>query len=421
VDVPAWRGCDDPGMTDSAPWRTAVGTVPGSRRPAPRTATRSSRGRAPALPDAAQWGLLAAFVLFVGLGLALRLPHSPLQSCLAAAVALGCGFALLRVPARWGVPVMVAATAGVAGLGNAASSNVGWFSVCVLACWAALTAPRPHTLAYLGGALALFGAEALWAERDPGWAAWATGTIFTVVAGLLIRHNLDLVDRLRTAQAGLADRTRDEERNRIARELHDVIGHSLTVVALNVASARMSVKYEPADAERALLEAERLVQQTLDEVRSTVGLLRVNDERTTPATAPLPKLTDVKTLVSQSRQAGSDIRCTLRGDLGLPPATVGLAAYRIVQEALTNAAKHAPGVPVELSLTVERGAVDLVVTNTRPTGAFPPGGEPGIGTLSMQERAEAVGGTLSVGASGAAWEVRAALPLQQPRGTRAVP
>jgi signal transduction histidine kinase len=365
--------------------------------------------------------LLAAFVLFVGLGLALRLPHSPLQSYLAAAVALGCGFALLRVPARWGVPVMGAATAGVAGLGTAASSNVGWFSVCVLACWAALTAPRPHTLAYLGGALALFGAEALWAQRDPGWAAWATGTIFTVVAGLLIRHNLDLVERLRTAQAGLAERTRAEERNRIARELHDVIGHSLTVVALNVASARMSVKYEPADAERALLEAERLVQQTLDEVRSTVGLLRVNDERETAATAPLPKLTDVETLVGQSRQAGSDIRCTVQGDLGLPPATVGLAAYRIVQEALTNAAKHAPGAPVELSLTVERGALDLVVTNTRPTGAFRPGGEPGIGTLSMQERAEAVGGTLSVGASGAVWEVRAVLPLQQARRTRAAP
>jgi signal transduction histidine kinase len=407
-------------MTDSAQYGTGVGTTVRGSRAAPQPVARPARGPAQPLPDAAQWGLLAAFVLFVGLGLALRLPHSPLQSCLAAAVALAGGFAVLWVPARWAVLVMGAATAGVACLGNATPSNVGWFSVCVLACWAALTAPRPHAIAYLTGALALFGAEALWAQRDPGWAAWAMGTVFSVVAALLIRHSLELVERLRIAQAGLADRARVEERNRIARELHDVIGHSLTVVALNVASARMSVKYEPADAERALLEAERLVRQTLGEVRTTVGLLRVDDEGKAPATAPLPKLADVEALAGQFRQAGGDVRCIVQGDLGAPPATVGLAAYRIVQEALTNAAKHAPGVPVELSITVEPEAVDVVVTNTCPTGALGPSGAPGTGMLSMQERAAAVGGTLSAGASGSGWKVRAVLPLPPARGTRAV-
>src|SRR4051794_29566145 len=161
-----------------------------------RAEARPPRRPPEALPDAAQWGLLAAFVLFVCLGLAMRLPQSPLQSCLAAAAALACGLALLRVPAQWGVPVMAAAIAGVAGLAHATPSNVGWFSMCVLGCWAALTAPRSHTIVYLGGALALFGAEAL-ARPDPGWAAWAIGTVFSVVAALLIRHSVDLVARLR--------------------------------------------------------------------------------------------------------------------------------------------------------------------------------------------------------------------------------
>jgi signal transduction histidine kinase len=416
---PPCGGRNGPYMTDSTlPPGGAGAAVGGSHRAVLRPVPREP---APVLPDSAEWGLLAAFVLFVGLGLALRLPHSPLRSCVAAAVALACGVALLWVPARWRVLVMAVAMAGVVGLGNAMASNVGWFSVCVLACWAALTAPRPHTMAFLAGALAVFGAEALWAQHDPGWAAWGMGTLFTVVAALLVRHNLDLVERLRTAQAGLAERSRAEERNRIAGELHDVIGHSLTVVALNVASARMSVKYEPEDAERALVEAERLVRQTLDEVRTTVGILRVDDEGEMRATAPLPTLTDVQALVNQSRQAGSDVRCTFQGNLATPPATVGLAAYRIVQEALTNTSKHAPSAPVELSIKVQRDVVDLVVTNPSPTGGFQPTGDTGIGTLNMQERAEAVGGSLSVGASGGVWEVRAVLPLLGAGRSRAVP
>jgi len=385
--------------------------------PAPtRTAVPS-----PALPEAAQWGLFAAFVLFVGLGVALRLPDSPARSGAAAAVALAAGFALLRVPTQWRVLVVAVAAAGVAVLGNGTASNVGWFAVCVLAFWAALSAPRRHALGFLICTLALFAAEALWAEHDPGWAAWAVGTLCAAGAALLIRHNLDLVDKLRTAQAAVADRSRAEERNRIARELHDVIGHSLTVVALNVASARMSVRYEPADAERALLDAERLVRETLDEVRTTVGVLRVDEGARASAAVPLPTLADVEALVDRSRQAGSDIRCRVDGDLAAPPGTVGLAAYRIVQEALTNAAKHAPGSPVQLSIMVERGAVRVVVTNETPTGAVAPDSEPGIGTFGMRERAEAVGGSLFVGADGEVWEVRAVLPLRRDRPTGATP
>jgi signal transduction histidine kinase len=376
------------------------GTRPVPAEAEPRTAVP---------PEAVLWGLFSAFGLFVVLGLALRLPGSPVQSSLAAAGSLVCGLAALRMPPARVVLVLGAATVGVAVLGNAMASNVGWFAVCALGSWCALTAPRSHTVAYLAGVLAVFGAEALWAQRDPGWTAWALGTTFSVSASLLIQHNRSLVAELRAAQAGLADRARAAERNRIAGELHDVIGHSLTVVLLHVASARMAVEHDPADAGRALVEAERLGRRTLDEVRATVGMLRLNGEAPSAGNAPLPGLPDLDALVTQFGDAGASIHCTVDGDLTLPPATVGLAVYRIVQEALTNAAKHAPGLTVRLAVTVDRGAVEVVVSNSRAgAGAS---ARPGIGLLTMQERAEAVGGTLAVNSADQLWEIRAVFPL----------
>src|ERR1700712_1636431 len=100
------------------------------------------------------------------------------------------------------------------------------------------------------------------------------GVSLTIAATALIRHQLTLVAQLQAMQADLDRRSRAEERNRIARELHDVIAHSLTVTLLHVSSARLAVEHDPQDAVRALLEAERLGRESLAEVRATVGLLR---------------------------------------------------------------------------------------------------------------------------------------------------
>ena len=140
------------------------------------------------------------------------------------------------------------ATAGIAVLGNGMSSNIGWFAVCLLAGWCVLAGSRREGLAYWAGAMLLFAAEWLWGQPDPGWGAWLAGTTLTVAFSLLIRHDRDLLRRLRLAQAGLAERARAQERNRIARELHDVIGHTLTVSLLHVQSARLAVEHDPADA-----------------------------------------------------------------------------------------------------------------------------------------------------------------------------
>src|SRR5260370_1288956 len=133
--------------------------------------------------------------------------------------------------------------------------------------WWVVTGSRRDGLAIWAGTMILFGAEWLWIRADPGWGAWLTGTTLTIVFSLLIRHERDLLGQLRRAQASLAEQARTQERNRIARELHDVIGHTLTVSLLHVQSARLAVEHDPADAARALAEAERLRRECLAEAR----------------------------------------------------------------------------------------------------------------------------------------------------------
>jgi signal transduction histidine kinase len=367
--------------------------------------------RVPQLPAGAKRAAYVAVAAFVLAGLGMRLPEYPVAASLVTVVTLAVAALLLRVgPALVG-PVVAATGAGVALLGTGEPSNVGWFAACLLAGWCALAGARRAALLYVAGLVVVLAAEQLWATSDPGWLAWGVGTACMVAAGLLVRHQLVLVAELRIAQAGLADRARAEERNRIARELHDVIAHSLTVSLLHIASARMAVRFDPDDAERALAEAERLGRETLDEVRSTVGLLRADgrDRRDDPA-APLPGMDGVPTLVERFRAAGADVTLDLDGDPGRVPATVGLAVYRIVQEALTNAAKHAPGAPVTVQVSVGPAVAIRVASAGRPRSGA------GLGLDSMRERAETLGGTLRAAAEEPGWVVAAELPL--PAGRR---
>ena len=376
-----------------------------------RRADRSIRGMAghagssrPAelLPGWRRWVALAVFAVFIAIGLALMDSISP-AAVAAAAVAVGAGALLVR---GWRPLLLYAAvaTAGVAVLGHGTSASVGWFAVCLLAAWCVLIGGRRDGLAYLAGTLALFAVEWLWVEPDPGWGAWMAGTALTVLGGLLIRRERDLVSQLRAAQAGLAERARAEERNRIARELHDVIAHTLTVSLLHVTSARLAVDHDPAGAARALAEAERLGQESLAEVRLAVGMLHRNEDP--GRTAPLPGAGDLPALVERFRSAGADVTLAVEGDTGRLPATTGLAVYRILQEALTNAVKHAPGTPTAVRLSVHADAVRLAIDS-----AAKPGTGTGLGVPSMRERAEALGGSCRAGPGGRGWLVQATLPL----------
>ena len=175
---------------------------------------------------------------------------------------------------------------------------------------------------------------------------------------------------------------------------------------LHVSSARLAVQYDPDDAVRALAEAERLGRDSLNEVRNAVGLLRQEGQAGDGTAPPLPGAGGLPMLIDQFRSAGAEVALTIAGDTGGLPATTGLAVYRIVQEAVTNAVRHVPGAAITVNVRVEAGTIDLAVDS-----AGAPGQGRGLGMISMRERAESLGGTCQAGPGGSGWLVRATLPL----------
>jgi signal transduction histidine kinase len=363
-------------------------------------------GLAAYLAGRVKWIAVAVFAAVITVGaLGFTPVHpSPLVTAAGAVAAVGAA-TLLVLRQRPALLSAAVATAGIAALADGQSSNIAWFAVCLLA-GACVLASRREGLAFWAGTMILFVAEWLWGHPDPGWGAWLAGVTLTTGFSLLIRHDRYLLAQLRQAQAGLAEQARTQERNHIARELHDIIGHTLTVSLLHVQSARLAVEHDPSDAARALAEAERLGQECLAEVRMTVGMLRQDGDRPEAGIAPLPGMDSLPALVGRYRSAGADVTLTVEGNAEGLPATTGLAVYRILQEVLTNAVKHAPGAPTTIQLAIGGGAVALTADS-----AAKPGTGTGLGVISMRERAESVGGSCEAGPGGQGWLVRATLPL----------
>jgi signal transduction histidine kinase len=351
----------------------------------------------------------AALALFALLGAVLG--HRPVLVGLGIAAAVAALAAILAWEKMTGWPLAAAlalTTAGLVVLGHAQSANLVWMGLCVTAAWVALTSELAVALVagtVLGGTLV---SEWIQQVEEPGWAAWLVGTAFTLVACTFARRLRMTVDQLRAAQHQLAERSRAEERNRIAAEVHDVVGHALTVSLLHIGSARLALDEEPQEARRALGEAERLTRESLDEVRASVGLMRADAPG---EMAPLPDASAVPGLVESFRRAGSSVELTVTGDLGAVGPQRGLAVYRIVQEALTNATRHAPGEPVTVELSVDRGRTTIAVRNG---GTVDPTPADGSGLRGMRDRAEGVGGRLVAGAldeeARRGWLVEAVLP-----------
>lgn len=310
-----------------------------------------------------------------------------------------------RGPTGWPlVAGLAVAAAGLVVVCHNQPSNLGWFGVCVVAGWAALGAPLLPTVVASAALIGVVGAEWLAMTDEPGWGAWSAGIVFTTTACAFTRRQSELLEQLREAQAGLADRARAEERNRIAGEMHDVIGHALTVSLLHVSSARLALDDEPDVARASLTEAERLAGQSLEEVRAAVGLMRAADPSDV---VPMPSGADVTELVESFRRARSRVDLDVRGDLRVLSATRGLAVYRIVQESLTNAARHGDGSPVTVRVDVGGDGTTVTVISG---GSPRPDAAEGSGLIGMRERAEALGGRLLAGPRPGGWRVEAVLP-----------
>lgn len=242
------------------------------------------------------------------------------------------------------------------------------------------------------------------AYRSAG--VWAGALVFTLLGGLLVRKLLSSNVELHRAHAALATQAAADERRRIAREVHDVIAHSMTVTMLHVTAARMAVQRgDVAGAAEALEEAERAGRASLADIRTTVGLLRDDGSDSTEPAAPTGA--DVHDLIARYRNAGLEVAAAVDIKLaGVAPAT-GLVVYRIVQEALANVAKHVPGASATVLVEVHDGTgVHVHVVNDGPQ--VPDSG--GHGLRGMRERVEALGGRFDAGPTPTGWRVWAALP-----------
>ena len=231
--------------------------------------------------------------------------------------------------------------------------------------------------------------------------------------GLRLTAERDLAAQAERTETERAQRAVLEERTRIARELHDVVAHHMSLIAVQAETApyRITGMSQAASAEFGSLSA--TARDALAEMRRLLGVLRHDD----PASlAPQPRLCDVPALVDAARRAGVPVELVAPAALAQVPSAVGVCAYRIVQECLSNASQHAPGAAITVSVGHERDAVLLRVTNGPGVPAEPSYRERGSGhgLIGMRERVGVLGGSLSAGsAPDGGFVVSAVLPLDE--------
>jgi signal transduction histidine kinase len=232
------------------------------------------------------------------------------------------------------------------------------------------------------------------------WAWWLLLST-TAVGGTLAAWALGRYRATRVAwSVQLAERVAADERRRIAREMHDVVAHSVAVMVSHAEAGRLVVPNSPERAPEILTTIAEVGREALVEMRGLLGVLR--DEGT--STDPQPGLGDLPALVERMRAAGVPTELTIADDIRVSPG-VGLTVYRVVQESLTNVARHAAtGATARVQIGSASGELVITVTNT---GVVPTDAPPGRGLTGMRERVEAIGGTLQAGPVDGGWQVSA--------------
>lgn len=250
------------------------------------------------------------------------------------------------------------------------------------------------------------------------------------------RHHLEVQgEELRRSQAENARQAVVAERVRIARDLHDVVAHHVSVMGVQATAARRVLPSDPKQASRSLAAIEHTARTAMEELHGLLGVLREEPSGSDEAGASLadgarlssPGLAELPDLVAETRATGIDAQCLVFGDARAVPDAVGVSAYRVVQEALTNTVKHAAASRVDVRVRFLEQALEIEVTDDGQGGASrlpsdPEGG--GLGLVGMRERVAVHGGELEVGPrSGGGFLVRARFPLApaEPTGQSVAP
>ena len=382
---------------------------------------RGSRLPAPVADGALAWLVIAAAIgSAVGHRTAEHIASRPVAAVL---LSLAIGLPLLvrrRVPLQVlavveaGIALyslLVDANPGPAGLGLAiAVYTVATRTPRRVSIRAALGVGGLNTLIYLGTiaagrfdtATSLLFADVLVAG------SWAIGDNIATRRAYLAALE-DRAARLEREQQERAERAVVDERSRIARELHDIVAHHVSAIAVQAGAAEEVAETDPAAARRALGAIQATSREALTEMRALVGVLRA--EASDPAgLAPQPGLAMIERLAAQTRAAGLDVAVQVEGAIRPLPGALDLSAFRIVQEALTNTLRHAHASRADVVVRYAADSVELEVSDDGTSAATTPPGD-GRGLVGMRERVALFGGRLDVGRGPqGGFRVRALLP-----------
>jgi signal transduction histidine kinase len=299
----------------------------------------------------------------------------------------------------------------------AAPFFTGYIPIVIAAYSVAAYAPTPQAL--IGGAIAVTGVLIVTMRivelrfvGDIALDVLVVAAVWTLGRGMHRRAaRADaLSDEVRTLEQEAREAV-VQERTRIARELHDVIAHSVSVMGVQAGAAEQMLSIDPERAREPLQAIQAGAREAITELRLMLGVLRGRDE--TPALAPQPGLTDLDALVEQMCVAGLPTQLTVEGAPARLSAGVELSVYRIVQEALTNALKHSQATSATVTIRNGANGLDLeVVDSGSINGRGPDPAAPGHGLIGMRERVALYGGTITTGHRGeGGYAVRAHLPL----------
>lgn len=277
-------------------------------------------------------------------------------------------------------------------------------------------------------------------DNDTAAAVWVMGVILPLALSRVERRQIEMTAALATARAALADQQLLEERRRIARDVHDSVGHGLAAMLLQITGARHVLRRDVEAADEALVEAEQVGRRSMRELRETLGILRAGLEAPgttsagtggaatasaagrTPA-APVPSVEDADRDAVWSR-------FTITGDLSRLDPLTATSLHRVAEEAFANAVRHAPDASTDARLDVRRHDVVMTIESLGPIdrvgrrdasdgrggdGDGADGPRPRYGIVGMSERMAAVGGSIDVGPTASGWLVRAAVPLHDDR------